>query len=146
MNATYDLAALEAELTRDEGNVAYAYTDSLGYLTIGIGHLIDKRKGAKLKPQVIDLIFQLDIQDCEADLDRNLPWWRNLSPVRQRVLLNMCFNMGIGTLLTFKNTLAAMQNGSYAAAASGMLASKWATQVGDRAKRLADMMRTGVAA
>ncbi|MDR5772071.1 MULTISPECIES: glycoside hydrolase family protein [unclassified Caballeronia] len=145
MNATYDRQALEAELTRDEDNVPYAYQDSLGYLTIGIGHLIDKRKGGKLRPEVIDLIFELDIQDVEADLDRNLTWWRNLSPVRQRVLLNMCFNMGIGTLLTFKNTLVAMQNGSYAAAAAGMLASRWATQVGDRAERLAEMMRSGVA-
>jgi lysozyme len=75
--------------------------------------------------------------------DRTLPWWRNLSPVRQRVLVNMAFNLGMVGLLTFKNTLGAMQNGSYAAAAAGMLSSKWATQVGVRAERLADMMRTG---
>jgi lysozyme len=58
------------------------------------------------------------------------------------VLVNMAFNMG-GGLLSFVNTLAAIQRGDYNAAANGMLASRWATQVGARATRLADMMRNG---
>ncbi len=73
-----------------------------------------------------------------------------MDEVRQRVIANMCFNMGIGNastgkgLLGFKNTLAAMQRGSYSMAAAGMLNSKWATQVGARATRLARAMETGV--
>ncbi|MGU3777520.1 hypothetical protein [Burkholderia metallica] len=67
---------------------------------------------------------------------------RQLDPVRQRVVINMAFNMQ-GGLLTFTNTLAAMKRGDYAAAADGMLASKWAAQVGARATRLATMMRSG---
>jgi GH24 family phage-related lysozyme (muramidase) len=141
--STYDQAALKAELTRDEDNVPYAYQDSLGYWTIGIGHLIDKRMGGKLRQEVIDLIFQFDVQDVEADLDRALPWWRQLDPVRQRVLLNMTFNLGIDKLLGFTNTLAAVKRGDYESAAAGMLDSKWATQVGARAQRLAQMMRKG---
>ena len=56
----------------------------------------------------------------------------------------MCFNMGIDTLLEFKNTLSFMQAGDYNSAANGMLSSLWAKQVGLRADNLAVMMRTGV--
>lgn len=135
----YDAAALKAELTRDEGRKPRIYTDTVGKVSGGIGrNLTDKG----FRDNEIDLMYQNDIAETEAWLDRNLPWWRQLDPVRQRVVMNMAFNMQ-GKLLTFVNTLAAIQRGDYAAAADGMLASKWATQVGARATRLADMMRSG---
>ncbi|WP_321967670.1 lysozyme family protein [Burkholderia cepacia] len=135
----YDAAALKAELTRDEGRKPRIYTDTVGKVSGGIGrNLTDKG----FRDNEIDLMYQNDVAETEAWLDRNLPWWRQLDPVRQRVMMNMAFNMK-GKLLTFVNTLAAIQRGDYAAAADGMLASKWATQVGARATRLADMMRSG---
>ena len=88
-------------------------------------------------------LLECDIRRVKADLDLALSWWRGLDDVRQRVLVNMAFNLGITRLLGFKNTLAAMQAGNYADAAKGMLDSKWATQVGARATRLAAMMRDG---
>ncbi|MGR9580626.1 glycoside hydrolase family protein, partial [Pandoraea sputorum] len=69
-------------------------------------------------------------------------WWRSLDPVRQRVLMNMAFNMQ-GKLLGFRNFLAAAQRGDWARASAEMLDSLWARQVGDRSKRLAKMMETG---
>ncbi|MDR8077853.1 glycoside hydrolase family protein [Burkholderia cenocepacia] len=135
----YDAAALKAELTRDEGRKPRIYTDTVGKVSGGIGrNLTDKG----FRDNEIDLMYQNDVAETEVWLDRNLPWWRQLDPVRQRVIMNMAFNMQ-GRLLTFVNTLAAMKRGDYAAAADGMLASKWATQVGARATRLADMMRSG---
>ncbi|WP_337688537.1 glycoside hydrolase family protein [Mycetohabitans sp. B46] len=89
-----------------------------------------------------NLLLGNDVMRSAMWLDRHLPWWRSLDAVRQCVIINMAFNMG-RKLLTFANTLAAMQHGDYEAAANGMLASKWATQVGARAQRLANMMRTG---
>lgn len=135
----YDAATLKAELTRDEGRKPRIYTDTVGKVSGGIGrNLTDKG----FRDNEIDLMYQNDVAETEAWLDRNLPWWRQLDPVRQRVIMNMAFNMQ-GRLLTFVNTLAAMQRADYGAAADGMLASKWATQVGARATRLADMMRSG---
>jgi lysozyme len=140
---------LIAELRRDEGVVTHEYKDSLGYSTIGVGRLIDKRKGGGLSDDEIDYLLANDIKRATADLDRYLPWWRKLSPVRQRVMINMTFNLGIGSapkgtgLLGFKNTLAMIEAGRYDAAAAGMLNSKWAKQVGARADRLAKMMREG---
>ena len=94
-----------------------------------------------------------DIAEHCALLDRHLPWWKNMDEVRQRALANMAFNLGVGPsdeqptgkLLTFKNTLAAMARGDYEAAANGMSSSAWAKQVGIRATRLVEMMRSGQA-
>ncbi|NTV10478.1 MAG: lysozyme, partial [Zoogloea sp.] len=84
-----------------------------------------------------------DIDRVAGELDAHLPWWRSLDEVRQHVLMNMCFNLGIQKLQAFKNTLSLVQAGQYEAAARAMLASLWAQQVGDRAKRLAKEMETG---
>lgn len=136
------------QLTRHEGRPmaggrAYAYQDSKGLWTIGVGRLIDKSKKAGLTAEECDYLLNNDVKECEAELDAALPWWRALDPVRQRVLLDMRFNLGLTTLLTFKNTLAHIQNKKWEEAAKGMLASLWAKQVGVRAITLAEMMRTG---
>ena len=40
-----------------EGRVAHAYIDSEGYTTIGVGRLIDKRKGGRLTDREIDYLL-----------------------------------------------------------------------------------------
>lgn len=132
-----------SELIRDEGMVLSAYRDSLGYLTIGVGRLIDSRRGGGITEQEAIYLLSNDIDRVKVELDIRLPWWTTLSNVRQRVLVNMAFNLGISGLLKFRNTLQAIQDGRYEDAAQGMLKSKWAGQVGDRALRLAKMMREG---
>lgn len=138
-----DKKQLTKELRRDEGVVPFAYQDHLGYWTIGVGRLIDKRKGGGLSDEEIDFLLSNDIDRFEKQVIDALPWYSRLDDVRQRVLVNMAFNLGIAGLLGFKNTLAMIERGDYAGAAKGMLNSKWATQVGERAKRLATMMETG---
>ena len=134
---------LIAELKRDEGVRYEPYFDVVGIKTVGVGHNLKAKPLGLIYPiddAMVDRILALDIADVFEALDDHLPWWRALSEVRQRVLANMAFNLGIGGLLGFNNTLAAVKDERYAEAAKGMLASKWARQVGDRAKRLAEMM------
>ncbi|MFN3858095.1 MAG: glycoside hydrolase family protein [Caulobacter sp.] len=138
-------ALLVAELLRDEGFVSHAYQDSLGFWTIGIGRLIDKRKGGGITREEAEFLKANDIARFKAELDRKHPWWRSLDPVRQRVILNMTFNMGSGWLDSWPNTVKMIRAGDYAGAASAMLTSTWAKQVKSRATRLAEMMRTGKA-
>lgn len=133
-----NLDKLAADLTRDEGRKATLYLDTRGIPTIGIGHNL---KAKPLSEAAIDQIFRDDVADVERDLDARVPWWRTLSEVRQRVLANMCFNLGIEGLLGFKHTLAAIQEGRYDAAADLMAESLWDRQVGARADRLESMMR-----
>lgn len=144
------------ELRRDEGERLKSYRDTMGLWTIGVGHLIDPARGADPAPFGRDLrngatitaaesaeLLNRDISEKMAELDKRLSWWRELDEVRQRVLVNMAFNLGVAGLLAFKNTLAFIRQGDYAGAARGMLASAWAQQVGQRAHRLADMMVQG---
>jgi lysozyme len=140
---------IEAELRRDEGVRYWPYKDTKGIQTTGVGHNLQAKPlpsnwAYPLTPAQVTQLLEQDIADTFANLDRNLPWWRQLDEVRQRVIANMCFNLGIGKLLGFKNTLAAMQRGSYAVAAAGMKASDWYGQVGDRAVRLCTAMETGL--
>lgn len=70
-------------------------------------------------------------------------WWRELDDVRQRVLLDMGFNLGVWGLMKFRKTLGHVQAHNFEHASIEMLDSKWAEQVGGRAKALSQMMRTG---
>jgi lysozyme len=131
---------LQAQLIVDEAKRNRIYIDTVGKVTGGVGRNLTDRG---FSDDEIDLMLKNDIAIVVRELDINLPWWRLMSEARQNVLANMCFNLGIKRLLAFKNTLAAMLVGRYDDAADGMLASLWANQVGDRARRLALVMRTG---
>jgi lysozyme len=138
---TFDMTTLLAELSRDEGRELKPYVDTVGKTSIGVGRNLTD---VGISDAECDAMLANDVARTTAWLDRNLSWWRGLDAVRQRVIVNMAFNMG-GGLLTFTNTLAAMQRGDYDTAASGMLDSKWAKQVTVRATRLSQMMLTGEA-
>ena len=136
-----NLLPLINELRRDEGVKDYAYQDSLGYWTIGVGHLIDKRKGGKMPDVIIDMLLRYDIDEKIAELNERLPWWGFLDESSQRVIVNMAFNLGVEGLLKFGKFMDALKDGDRNRAASEMLDSKWAEQVGARATRLATIIR-----
>jgi len=139
---------LRVQLIRDEGRKPSAYQDSLGYWTIGVGHLIDARKGGRLPDSIIDALLDYDIRETTGALYRDLPWIAQLDPARQGVLINMAFNLGLEPfdndgIKDWPNFLNQVRNGDYEAAASNMLSTTWAQQVGIRATRLAIQMRSG---
>jgi lysozyme len=140
---------LIAELRRDEGVRYSRYLDTAGIPTVGVGHNLraNPLPAGWTFPLTDDQVNQLlahDIAVTTAALSLHLPWWAHLDEVRQRVVANMAFNLGVGTLLAFHNTLAAIQSGRYGDAANGMKASAWFKQVGARAERLCQAMATGV--
>ena len=134
---------LTRQLRRDESVRAHLYFDSEGYATIGVGRLIDSRRGGGLRDSEINLLLANDIEEVMISLRDRLPWFEALNEARQGVLANMAFNLGVGGLLGFSKTLAMVERGEYAAASVEMLDSKWARQVGRRADRLAEQMKTG---
>ena len=131
---------MSQELNRDEGKRNKVYNDTCGIPTIAVGRNL-RDKG--LSDDEVAYLLKNDIAECMACLDKNLPWWRDMTENRQRALLNMRFNLGLNRLLGFVHTLVDMKAGRYESAAAGMLGSAWATQVGARALRLAKMMREG---
>ncbi len=134
---------IEQQLRREEGEVLYAYQDHLGYRTIGVGILIDKRKGGGLRQEESDFILRNRIKLKRAEVYKALPWVEKLNEPRQAVLIGMAFQMGLEGLLGFKNTLAMIKAGDYEGGGKGMLNSLWAKQTPARAKRMSEQMITG---
>ena len=135
-----DLATLKAELRRDEGVRLKPYRDAVGKLTIGVGRNLDD---VGITAAEAELLLDADVGRAAADLDRTLPWWRRLTEARQRALLNMAFNLGLPRLLGFEGMLAALAAGDPVRAAAEALDRRWARQVGERAQRIARMIREG---
>lgn len=135
---------MQIQLGQHEGTERYAYRDSRGYLTIGKGRCIDERGKNPLSDKAIDFLLNEQIDVVEQDLDRWLPWWRELDQIRQRVLADMCYNMGIYTLRQFVHTLQFVKDGNYTEAAKAMILSDWYKETGRRAVRLVKMMELGL--
>ena len=131
---------LAAQLAIDEGCRLKPYRDSVGLLTVGIGRNLE---GVGISKDEALYLLKNDIDRVCDQLDNLLPWWKQMSERRMQALANFVFNVGIGTALTFKNSLALLQSGQYGKAADAMMDSKWARQVGDRAKRVTDAIREG---
>lgn len=134
------LDIVRTQLRIDEGIRLKPYRDTVGKLTIGVGRNLDD---VGLHPDEIALMLENDIAEAERTARILVPDFGNLSDVRKAVVINMAFNMGMAKLAKFVNTLRAINEGRFGAAADGMLASRWANQVGERAQRLAKQMRDG---
>jgi lysozyme len=132
-----------SQLRRHEGEVLHAYQDHLGYWTIGVGRLIDKRKGGGITRSEAEYLLGNDVDKVLTELKTRLSWFDKLSEPRKAVLLNMGFQLGIGGLMGFSRTLGLIESGKYAEAADQMLQSKWAQQTPNRAAEMAEQMRTG---
>lgn len=140
---------LMTQLRREEGVSRHAYQDHLGYWTIGVGRLIDQRKGGGLSDDEVDYLLANDVKRFTAEVRGALPWFDSLSEPRQAVLVGMAFQMGTGSakdgtgLLGFKQTLGAVRDERYEHAAGLMLQSLWARQTPARANRMARQMASG---
>jgi lysozyme len=136
----YDRDTLMQELVRDEAVRLKPYRCTAGKLTIGVGRNIDDRGITNAEAMYL---LNNDVAICESELTAVLPNWRELSDTRQRVMLNMVFNLGRDRLSKFTKFIGCMKMGDFEGAAKEMMDSAWATQVGQRAVRLRDMMLRG---
>lgn len=128
------------QLIRDEGLRLKPYTDQFDNATIGVGRNLSANGISHAEAM---LLLEHDIDAAILDLARNFPWFEALDPVRQRVLVNVRFNLGPTKLRTFTRFLKAMAAGDYQKAAVALRESRWATQVKGRAVRLITMLQTG---
>lgn len=128
-------------LERHEGFVPTAYQDHLGYWTIGIGRLIDKRKGGGITKDEAYYLLSNDLAKIAWSLDRRFPEWRQLTPNRRLVIQSMAFQLGIEGLMNFRKTLDYIRAENWKKAADEMLNSTWAKQTPKRAEELSYMMR-----
>lgn len=138
-----DTSKLEEVIRKHEGCEQFAYKDSLGYLTIGIGRCIDRRKGKGLSLSESLLLLKNDIEDCKHELE-HFAFYRALDDVRKCVLIELVFNLGIAGLLKFKHTIDAIERKDFKNAVLHLKDSKWATQVGqDRIDNICHRLEHG---
>ena len=131
---------LKEKLIRHEGLRLTVYDCPAGYKTIGVGRNLE---GKGVTEEEAMYLLDNDIKDFQESLSRELPWFDSLDECRRNILTNMAFNLGISGLLKFKNTLLAVENENWEEAASQMLDSRWAQQVGSRATELSGLMKSG---
>jgi len=142
---------LKEQIKRHEGEVLEVYEDSLGYLTLGVGHLIQKSDpeygqpaGTPVSQNVVDLYYT---DDFDKHVDETIHVCENNNIVFdalpeniQHVLVNMCFNLGANRLGKFRNMLAAVSTSDWKEMASQMEDSRWFGQVGRRSVELQEMV------
>ncbi len=119
---------LIGRIVEHEGMKKFAYQDTLGYWTIGIGRCIDSKIGKGLSVDEIFMLLKNDIKDFRGQLMVH-EWFTLQDDVRQGALIELAFNMGISHLLQFNNMIAALSMKSYAAACKELMDSAWAKQV-----------------
>ena len=137
------MSKLTEMLRRHEGVETHAYKCTSGKITVGVGRNIDPAGGLGLSQDEIDYLLENDIARCASELGREFPWFSGLDDVRRDAMIDICFNIGITRLKGFTMALGAMARDDYDTAATEFLRSKWADQVGNRAKELAALIRTG---
>lgn len=131
--------SLLGQLELHEGFRSKVYKDSVGVNTIGIGRNVDSNG---ITREEALYLLRNDVDRVITEIRSRYEWYDSLSEIRKRVVVDMVFNLGIYRFSKFINTIKYIELGWYSKAAEGMLNSKWATQVGKRAIRLAKMMRT----
>lgn len=135
-----NLTRLSAQLAIDEGNRPKMYLDTVGKWTGGVGRNLSDNSFSN---DEIQLMLTNDINTAMGSARRLIKGFDQLDDVRQEVIINMAFNLGYSRLAGFQNFLSDVNSNNYVNASAEMLDSKWAQQVGARATRLANAMRTG---
>jgi len=149
------------ELVKHEGLRLQVYQDTLGIDTIGIGRNLKDRGISKEELDELDiptldhvyeygiteadamLLAENDVQIVEEELLRAHPCVEDLDAVRQLVLVDMAFNMGVPRLCKFVKMWNAIHENKFDIASKEMLDSRWANQVKSRSVKLANAMHNG---
>ena len=137
------MSQLVETLKRHEGVKAFAYQCTADKTTIGVGRRVDEDGGIGLSDDEIEYLLLNDIERCDAELGNAYDWYRSLTKPRRDAMINLCFNLGLTRLRGFVKALEAMSRGQYDVAADEFMDSRWATQVGDRAVEVTELIRTG---
>lgn len=131
-----------ARLVEDEGEVLHAYQDHLDLWSIGVGRLIDPKKGGGISREESRYLLANDIRKWVA-IAGQWDWFDSLDWARQGVIICMLHQLGARGVANFRRMLAAMARKDYEAAADEMLDSAWHKQTPERCERMAAIMRSG---
>jgi len=141
---------LKERIKEHEGFRSYVYKDSLGFATIGYGHLVTKEdnyaEGIEYSMEQLDATFEVDFkaacESAELVADHNNINLDSHPECVREVLIEMVFQLGVGGVSKFKKFLAHLSTSTYHLAADEMLDSRWAKQTPQRAEKLSYIIRS----
>ena len=136
-----------------EGFSAKVYKCPAGFDTIGYGRNIEanplsKEEKAKLvngevSKEVAKEWLEAELSRCYDNCASAFAWFKDLDTKRAGAIVDMAYNMGLGTLKTFKNSLGFMERKDYKGAAENFRKSKWYSQVKRRGVRITEIIEKG---
>lgn len=154
-----NLAKLTESLTRDEGERLVPYLDNLNLWTACIGRCLEKNPISAaewkwlLDNKAIEVrfsgtgsqyLFSNDVRTALMQIKARCDFWDRLDDLRQNILIEMCFQLGIDHLLAFNKMFAAMRIGDWKEAKAQGLDSKWAREDSPaRAELLMNALESG---
>lgn len=131
-----------ARLVEDEGEILHAYPDHLGFTTIGVGRLIDPKKGGGISQDESRYLLANDIRRWVA-IAEQWDWFDKLDWSRQGVIVCMLHQLGARGVANFRKMIEAIAQHDYERAADEMLDSSWHKQTPRRCELMAQIMRSG---
>jgi lysozyme len=146
-------STIYTQLAEEEGLRLKVYKCTAGFNTVGIGHNLDALQTRNIigrdvlaNGTITDVeaqkIFEYDLTSVLRSLHKNISFFSKLDAALQYVLISLAFNMGIGGLMQFKNTLKAFDANNTTNIINGLSSSKWSKQVPNRAKKLMNIVRS----
>jgi lysozyme len=145
-----DRARLRQQLAKHEGFRPFVYDDATGKpvavgsqvrgkLTVGVGRNLED-KG--LSEDEIEYLLDNDISDC-IGAAQTFQWFGRLDPIRQAVIVELIFNLGLTRFKGFKKFIQFASEGRWMHAAEELKNSLWYEQVKGRGETLRKQFLTG---
>ena len=125
-------------IKKHEGYVGIVYKDSLGIDTIGYGFAI---KDLELDEDVCEIILERKLKDLRSRIDIKFDWFKYMPQEIKDIVMEMCYQLGVGGFSKFKKTIAYLQNKQWEEASVEMLDSLWAKQTPNRAKEMSNRVK-----
>lgn len=140
-----DYTDLMERIKKHEGFVPKIYKDSLGFATIGYGHLVlpeeQWEEGKEYSKEQLEHVFKTDFNNAVGQAT-GLMDGMDLDDKAREVIIEMVFQLGVGGVGKFKKMWEALRNKDYGEASFQMMDSRWAKQTPNRAESLSKVMRS----
>ncbi len=130
--------SLIESIKKHEGYVGVVYKDSLNVDTIGYGFAI---KDLELDRDICDIILKRKIKDLHDRVKNKFKWYGYMPQEIKDVVMEMCYQLGVGGFSKFKKTISFLENKQFKDASEEMLDSLWARQTPNRAKELSKRVK-----
>lgn len=130
--------SLIESIKKHEGYVGVVYKDSLNVDTIGYGFAI---KDLELDRDICDIILERKIKDLHDRVKNKFKWYGYMPQEIKDVVMEMCYQLGVGGFSKFKKTISFLENKQFKDASEEMLDSLWAKQTPNRAKELSKRVK-----